>query len=360
MEFLPRILLLFILIFLNGFFVASEFALVSVRKTRIDELVKRGNKAALLVQKALNNLGSFISATQLGITLASLALGWIGEPAIASFLDIYFVKFLPKEIALVSSHTIAVIIAFIGITFLHIVLGELAPKSIALAKTEVISMIIITPLTIFSKIFSPFIWILNVAGGLVLKLFGVKVNSLHKKSAHSEEEIKMILSQSAESGAIESQEVEMIYQVFRIGDMPVENIMIPQHNIIGFEMHMTVKEMIPLIKKKIHTRFLVYKDTKNHIIGFIHIKDLYSLALDQHQHKKISQTKLIREIIQVPFSRRIDDVLLDMQKFKAHVAVIIDQYGKTIGMVSLEDIIESLVGKIEQHPNTQPKRQTNF
>jgi CBS domain containing-hemolysin-like protein len=197
MEIIPQIGLVILLVFLNGFFVASEFALVSVRKTRIDELVKQGNKSAKLVQRAIKDLDTYISATQLGITLASLGLGWIGEPFLAHFFEPIFDNYLPTNYAYLSAHGLSFTIAFSLITFLHIVLGELAPKSIALQKAELTSLLIIAPLSLFATIFKPFIYVLNGAGILVLKIIGFKAPSGHQL-VHSEEEIKMILAQSAE------------------------------------------------------------------------------------------------------------------------------------------------------------------
>lgn len=333
MEIIFQLSLVILLVLLNGYFVASEFALVAVRKTRIDELVKKGNTAAKLVQKALKDIDSFISATQLGITLASLSLGWVGEPVIAGFLEPYF-SFLPKESAIISAHSISIIIAFTIITFLHIVLGELAPKTIALQRAEATSLLIITPLSFFTKIFWPFIWILNGAGGVVLKVFGFTPPSGHQL-VHSEEEIKMILAQSAKSGAIEQRETAMVYSVFRLGDIPVKQIMVPRKEIVAFNATMSLKEIIKRVQHNTHSRFLIYKDSLDTVIGFIHIKDIFL------------GKKLIREIISVPETKRIDDILLDMRRKHVHIAVVSDYHGRTSGIVTLEDIIESLVGEIQ-------------
>lgn len=333
MEIVFQLSLVILLVLLNGYFVASEFSLVAVRKTRIDELVKKGNVAAKLVQNSLKELDSFISATQLGITIASLALGWIGEPAIARSLESLF-KSLPINAAVISSHTLSVAIAFTIITVLHIVLGELAPKTIAMQRAEVTSLIIIAPLRFFTKIFWPFIWILNGAGGLVLKAFGFIPPSGHQL-VHSEEEIKMILAQSAESGAIEHGEVAMVYSVFRFGDIPARQIMVPSEKIIAFNTTMSIKEIIKKVKYRTHSRFPIYEQTVDKIIGFIHIKDIFL------------GKKMIREIITVPETKRIDDILLDMRKKRVHIAIVKNKHGKTTGLVTLEDIIESLVGEIE-------------
>lgn len=362
MEDIAQIGLVLLLVFLNGFFVASEFALVAVRKTRIDELVKKGNASAKFVQKALNNLDTFISATQMGITIASLALGWIGEPTIAYFLEPFFQNFLPDKAALITSHGAAFTIAFFIITFFHIVLGELAPKSIALQKAELTSLWIIAPLSLFVTVFKPFIWILNKSGLLVLKIIGFPAPT-GNQSIHSEEEIKMILAQSAEGGAIEKAEAEMVYSVLKFGDLPVKQIMIPRTKIIAFDIDTSLQKVIQTAEKNLHSRFPVFKGSIDNVVGFIHIKDVYKHAFSDSKLKlveglyrtflrkeegiKIFQTKLIREILQIPESRRIDDVLLDMRKKRVHIAIVNDEYGGTAGIVTLEDVLESLVGEIQ-------------
>lgn len=341
--FIFQFLLVVFLVLLNGFFVASEFALVAIRKTRIEELVKKGNLSAKLVLKAVNDLESYISATQLGITLASLALGWIGEPAIARFLEPFFV-FLPNEAALLTAHTLAVITAFSIITFLHIVLGELAPKSIALQSAEKTSLVLIAPLVVFARVFKPFIWLLNGAGTLVLKLFGFSAPSGHQL-VHSEEEIKLILAQSAEGGALEKQEVEMIHRVLQLGDIPVRNIMMPRTEIKAVDAETTVEDLKRLIRKDTLSRHPVYKGNIDTIIGYVHEKDINKFSQDKLEISLL-ESGLIREIINVPEVQRIDDVLQAMRKKRVHMAIVNDEYGGTLGIVTLEDILESIVGEI--------------
>ena len=370
MDTAAQIVLVFILVFLNGFFVASEFSLVAVRKTRIDVLVKKGNRSAKLVQKSIAHLDTFISATQLGITLASLALGWIGEPVLANFLEPFFDDFLPDRLALISSHSFAFTIAFATITFLHIVLGELAPKTIALQRAEKTSLLIIAPLTLFTKIFKPFIWILNGAGNMVLKLVGFSAPSGHQL-VHSEEEIKMILAQSAEEGAIEKQEAEMVYSVLRLGDTPVKNIMIPKSRVIAFEIDTSLKEVVAVAEKNLHSRFPVYRKNLNNVVGFIHIKDIYKIVisgrriipirqfyqtiLGRSEDQRISQSNSLRKILKVNESRKIDNVLIDMKKARVHIAVVVNKKGRTLGIATLEDVLESLVGEIHDEFEQKPK-----
>ncbi len=344
MEFILKFGLILLLVFLNGFFVASEFALVAIRKTRIDELAQKGNRAAKLVQDAINHLDTYISSTQLGITLASLALGWIGEPALAHFIEQSFTA-LPPPLATISAHTISIVIAFSLITFLHIVLGELAPKTIALQKAETTSLFIIAPLVLFTKIFKPFIWLLNGAGSIMLKLFGF-TNSSEHENVHSLEEIKMILSQSGQSGAIEKKEVEMVKNVFNLGDIPIKHIMVPRTDVTALNITTQLTDVVKRIQKTVHSRFPVYEHSIDNIIGFVHVKDLYKAVLKTKQPLTLAQANIVRKIFSVPETKRADEVLLDMQKKHVHVAVVNDEYGGTAGIVTLEDIIENLVGDI--------------
>lgn len=345
MDFLFQIGLVLILIFLNGYFVASEFSLVAVRKTRIEELARKGNATAKILHHALADLDNYISATQLGITLASLALGWIGEPAIASFIEPFFHS-LPETAAFFTSHTVASIIAFSIITFLHIVLGELAPKSVALQRSEMVALVIITPLIVFSKLFKPFIWFLNIAGQGVIHLFGLSASS-ENHAIYSEEEVRMILRQSSEGGAIPAKEVEMVYKIFQLGDIPVKVVMIPRTDILAFNVATPLKEIIQKIDNDSHSRFPVYEQSIDVIIGFIHVKDMYREFLAKGGETPLSELKIIREVIYIPEVKKIDTVLQEMRRKHVHLAVVNDEFGGTAGIITLEDIIESVVGEIE-------------
>lgn len=375
MDIIPQLGLVILLVFLNGFFVASEFALVGVRKTRIDELVKQGNPTAVLVQKSLKNLDTFISATQLGITIASLGLGWVGEPFMARLIEPFFANILPSNAAFVSAHGLAIAIAFSIITFLHIVLGELAPKSIALQKAEKTSLLIITPLSIFTTIFKPFIFILNGAGILVLKIVGFKAPSGHQL-VHSEEEIKMILAQSAEEGAIEKEEAEMVYSVLRLADTPVSKIMVPKDRVIAFEKDTPLKKVIQISQNHPHSRFPVYEDSMDNIIGFVHIKDiyrnlvsqpkiefikdLYRIFLFKNRDKTLTELGIIRNIPKIMESEKIDDVMLMMRAKRIHMAVVTNTQRETSGIVTLEDTVESLVGDIHDEFETLKEDQSGL
>ncbi len=350
MEIFFQLLLVFILVLLNGYFVASEFSLVAVRKTRIRELVRKGRKRAKLVQLALQDIDTFISATQLGITIASIGLGWVGEPVLVHLIE-PFLAFMPQNAAFITAHGLAILIAFSTITFLHIVFGELAPKTVALQRAESVSLWVIPPLLIFTKIFKPFIWVLNEAGNFVLKMFKLSAPSGHQL-VHSEEEIKMILADSAEKGAIADEEAEMVYGVFRLGEIPVKQIMVPRTQVIAFNVAKTLDDVVKWVKDHPHSRFPVYENSIDTIIGFIHIKDVYKAVLTQEGNKKLSETNLIRKIINVSETKRIDEILLDIRRIRVHIATVKDEDGKTAGIVTLEDIIESLVGEIQDEFET--------
>ncbi len=367
MEVVPQLVLILVLILLNGFFVASEFALVAVRKTRIDELAKKNNKAAKRVQESLGQLSTFISSTQLGVTLASLAIGWLGEPVVAKLLEPLLRQIMPIRLSLISAHVVAIIGALLLITFFQVVIGELVPKSIALQKTERLSLLIITPMTLFTNTFKPFIWVLNYTGGFVMRLLGFSPAS-GQEQAYSEEEIKMILAQSAREGALEKDEVEMVYSALKLGDIPVRRIMIPRGKIIAFEKQASIEKIVAVTQKYPHSRFPVYNRTIDEVIGFVHIKDiyrdiigekrllsmkdLYKNFLRRHGGQTLSKLHILRKIPRVRENARIDDVLVLLRKKRVHIAVVEDDHGRTVGLAALEDIVESLVGEIRDEFDT--------
>ncbi|MBI3887947.1 HlyC/CorC family transporter, partial [Candidatus Microgenomates bacterium] len=304
-----------------------------------------GNAQAKILQDALRHLDQYISATKLGITIVSLALGWLGEPTLAHFIE-PLLPFLPTEAAIVTAHTLAVVLAFIIITFLHIVLGELAPKSLALARPEKVSLQIIVPLILFANIFRPFIWLLNHSGQLVIKLFGLEGKD-ESGGVHSEEEVRMILRQSSAKGVIPAKEVEMVYNVFQLGDIPVKHVMVPKNKILAFKESTLLTDVVDLIENDVHSRFPVYKNSLDSIIGFVHAKDIYRVLLDQQEDSKLSNLPIVRNILKVSQDKKIGAVLQEMRDKRIHLAVVRNKDKKTVGIVTLEDIIESVVGEIE-------------
>ncbi len=344
MEIAVSLFVILFLIFLNAFFVASEFSLVAVRKTRIDELAKKRKYGALLLQRAINDLDKYISATQLGITIASIALGWVGEPFVSHLLQSY-VGIFPLQLREFYLHTVSFLVSFAFITFLHIVFGELVPKTIALQKAEKTALAIIIPLQLFMTVFKPFIWFLQTTGHVVLLPFGL--SSTIKERPHSEEEVKMILTQSSNEGAIPKKEVDMVYGIFSLGDTPIKKIMTPKHKVIAFDSKLPLFEVIKRVEKNPHSRFPIYRKIPDRVIGFIHIKDIYNTALQGQQHKTIEETKVIREGIKFPETLEADKVMKVMREKRIHMAVLYNKNKKTVGIVTLEDVLENVVGEIE-------------
>ncbi|MCW5851199.1 MAG: HlyC/CorC family transporter [Anaerolineae bacterium] len=332
------------LVLANGFFVATEFALVSVRRTRIDQLAEEGNRLAGVVQQALTHLDDYIAATQLGITMASLALGWIGEPALAHLLE-PALAFLPTNLVGITSHTLAVAIAFSLITTLHIVIGELAPKTIALQRAEATSMMVALPIDIFLKVFRPFIVLMNSIGRGVVRLVGLQPASEHE-SVHSEEEIRMLLAASTAAGMIEQEEQAMIQSVFEFGDLTADQVMTPRTEMTAVPANMDLPQLVTLFTQTGHTRLPVYEGTLDNIVGVVHALDL--LRVRQNGGPAPATVRgLMREVLTVPETLPLSRVLGRMKRLKTRVAILLDEYGGTAGLVTLEDLVERIVGDVQ-------------
>jgi CBS domain containing-hemolysin-like protein len=332
-----------LLVLANGFFVAAEFALVSVRPTRIAELVAHGYPGSMWVKKALENPDRVIAATQLGITLASLGLGWVGEPALSHLLEPLF-HLLPGEISSDLSHTISAGVAFAAITFLHVVAGELAPKSIALQNPEKTSLIVARPTIWTEMIFKPAIWALNGTGNFLLKLVGVEPASGHEL-VHSVEELKMLVTASAEVGVVETEEGEMLHAVFDFGELLVRQVMIPRTEISAFEADMNLREAIDIAINSSFTKFPVYDDDLDNIIGVVHIKDLLRAEQDPESQKCVVRN-LIREALFIPETVPVKAVLREFRNQHQHIAIVMDEFSGTAGLVTLEDLMEEIVGEV--------------
>lgn len=334
-----------LLIIANGFFVAAEFALVSVRRTRIEELVARGNASAKTVRHVIHDPDRFIAATQLGITIASLALGWIGEPAIAHLIEPLF-GFVPESVlSHATAAAIATILAFAFITFMHVVIGELAPKSVALSYPEQASLVVATPMVIFENIFRPAIWALNGTGNWLLKLVGLHRPTGHQL-VHSVEELKMLVSSSAASGELEPVEREFAERAFEFADTQVSEVMIPRTALRAVEDNATIQDFLDLFSEVSHSRFPVYNDTLDNIIGFVWVKDVLRALAKTRTARDESIKSLLRTPLFVPESKAIGELFGEMQKQKAQMAIVLDEYGGTAGMVTIEELIEEIVGSV--------------
>lgn len=340
---LLKLVVVVLLVLANGFFVAAEFSLVSVRRTRIAELISHGNTSAIAVQKAIENPDRVIAATQLGITLASLSLGWIGEPAL-SHLILPVVNLFPNAIQPEISHSIAAGIAFVFITFMHVVVGELAPKSIALQNPERTSLIVARPTLWSERLFKPAILLLNGTGNALLKLVGVQPASGHELS-HSVEELKMLVTASAESGVVEQEESEMLHAIFDFGSLLVRQVMIPRTEVIAVEADTTLKDIITLVSESTYTKFPIFEDSLDQIIGIVHIKDLLS-AMQSSDCQQCTARDFAREPIFVPETISVNTLLHQFRADRQHIAIVMDEYGGTAGLVTLEDLLEEIVGEV--------------
>lgn len=331
------------LVLLNGFFVAAEFSLVTVRQTRITELVDQGNATAETVQKALENPDRVIAATQLGITLASLGLGWIGEPALSHLIE-PIIELFPIELRPGLSHSLSAGLAFTIITFLHVVVGELAPKSIALQNPEGTSMVVARPTLWSERLFKPFIWALNGTGNALLRLVGVQPASGHEL-VHSVEELKMVITASTEVGVVAQQESELLHAIFEFGDLLVRQVMIPRTEIIAVEADLPLEQITPLITESTYTKFPVYDDNLDDILGIVHVKDLLHRMQEPGWQNSTART-LVRESLYVPETLPVSALLRQLRDERQHIAIVLDEFGGTGGLVTLEDLVEEILGEV--------------
>ncbi|UCF36204.1 MAG: HlyC/CorC family transporter [Acidobacteriota bacterium] len=330
------------LVFLNGFFVAAEFSIVKVRSTRIEELIKTGKKRATHAQKLVQNMDEYLSATQLGITLASLGLGWIGEPAFAELFQPLFARsgFLEPILA----HSLALATAFALITFLHIVLGELAPKSLAIQLPEPVVLATSVPMILFYKLSYPMIWSLNSTANAFLRVLGFSPAS-EAESAHSEEELRMLLAHSKERGILDHDEQQILERVFEFGDRSVRQIMVPANEVIYLDTGRSLEENLAIAQKYQHTRYPLCEGSLDRVIGIIHVKDI--LWRQQEPAPQVDLESIMRPVRFVPESKLIKPLLNEFRKSRTHLSVVVDEYGSAVGIVALEDVLEELVGEIQ-------------
>ena len=342
MDILPtllNLLLVVFLIFMNGFFVAAEFCCVKMRPSRLETLIAEGSSRAGYAKQLTDHLDASLSVTQLGITLASLGLGWVGEPAIATLiLPLTRMMDLPDEVG----HTVALAIAFTIITSLHIVLGELTPKSMAIANVEQIMLAIAFPMVLFSRVMHPFVWVLNTVANHISRSLGYDLKG-ENEDAHTEEEIRLLMKESYRQGLINSTEADFVDNVFSFTELNAREIMIPRTDMICLYLDDTPAERIAIILEEQQTRYPVCYEDKDHIIGFIHVKDLLPPLIRGEQ---LNLRRYIRKALIVPESMDGSVLLRTMQEEGSQLAIVVDEYGGTAGMVTVEDIIEQIVGDI--------------
>ncbi len=339
---LLQTLLVFFLIAMNGFFVAAEFCCVKMRPSRLETLIQEGNKRAVYAKKLTDELDEALSVTQLGITLASLGLGWVGEPFVAELI-------LPITQAVglgdTLGHTISFALAFTLITAMHIILGELTPKSMAIVNSEKILLTIALPMLIFWKVMYPFVTMLNVTANFVAKNFGIE-QSGEGDVAHNPEEIRLLMKESRKQGLVDETEVNFVDNVFDFTELSVREIMVPRTDMVCLYIDKSYSENLETMLEEQMTRYPVCNEDKDHIIGFLHVKDLVGKNLSDGKNFRADLKKLARKVFVVPESMDVTLLLKMMQKNRSQLAIVVDEYGGTAGMVTIEDVIEEIVGDI--------------
>ena len=335
-----QLLLALFLVVLNGFFVASEFALVRIRSTAVDRLVKEGRAGSGALRQAVDNLDDYLATTQLGITIASLGLGWVGEPAVAALIEPVLEPVLPAG----TLHLVAFAIGFSIITFLHVVFGELAPKTIAIQRAERLSLLIAPPMRLFYYLFVPGIIVFNGTANAFTKLLGVEPASETEETL-DEEELLLILSRSGRQGEIDREEVEMIEQVFELDDMTARSVLIPRPDVVSVAPDTTLSELRDLVAEEGHTRYPVI-DEEDQILGFVDVKDVLTAVDADEQWESVPVSDLTRDLTIVPETVAVDELLGRLQEEQNQMAAVIDEWGAMEGIVTVEDLIEEVVGEI--------------
>ena len=342
MDIIDVILNIFIvlfLVFMNGFFVAAEFSIVKIRSSRLEMLIENGDRRARYAKKLTDHMDAALSVTQLGITLASLGLGWVGEPAVAQMIALLV---QPFAVSPAMTHTIAFAVAFSLITAFHIVLGELAPKSMAIQNAEATVLGVAMPMLIFHRVMYPFVWVLNHVANWVVKMLGFDPTS-EESEAHTEDEIRILMEDSHKKGFIDKTEFDFVDNVFDFSDKKVRDIMIPRTDMVCLYLEESVEENIQTALTNQMTRYPICRDDKDDIIGFLHIKDLME---DICHNRRPNFEHLARTALIVPETMAVSRLLKTMQKGCEQIAIVVDEYGGTAGMVTLEDVVEEIVGDI--------------
>ena len=341
-----KILVVFLLVFGNAFFVAAEFSIVKMRSSRLDVLIAEGNRRASYAKKLADRLDVALSVTQLGITIVSLGLGWLGEPVVASLLHPTFSWFGVPESAV---ETVSFAIAFFLITSLHIVGGELIPKNVAIRKVESVALTVALPLLVFQRIMYPFVWLLNHVANWAEERMGFSVVTKEEDVAHTEEEIRVLMEESHRQGFIDKTELEFVDNVFDFADLSVREIMIPRTDMVCLDLEDSLEESIETAMEERLTRYPICDGGKDNVIGFLHIKDFLQTL---YKKEAPDLRKLARHALVVPEAMAVSRLLQTMQQERSQLAIVVDEYGGTAGMVTIEDVIEEIVGDIQDEFDT--------
>jgi CBS domain containing-hemolysin-like protein len=345
------------LVLANGFFVASEFALVSVRRTRIDQLAAEGSSSAVVVQRAVRDLDRYIAATQVGITIASLMLGGIGEPALHHILQpLFFMAGLPDSGTAFTSAAVATGLAYFIMTALHVIVGELMPKSIALQKAEATCLVIGRPMTLIAKLFTPLIWMLNGTGNFLLRRIGITASEEHAQ-VHSPEELDLLFTQSHEGGKLSATEREILHRVVKFSDLTAREVMVPRVEMHGLPVELPRNDLVTFVHGTPHTRVPIYHGSLDDIVGIAHLKDLvrFVAALDPNGEPTaaVQLTSLVREAARVPETITIDKMLIEFKRRRQQMAIVIDEYGGTAGLITMGDLLQQVFGEVHDEFDEQ-------
>lgn len=333
-------LIVFVLLLVNGFFVSAEFAIVRARRAKIEQLTKDGNVDAKLALKALEDMNFFIAAVQVGVTIASIGIGWFGSPTIEKMMD-PILSNLPSSYVYLT-HTITAVVAFLVVTFLHVVIGEQVPKCIALQYPEKISLYVAKPMDIFMTISKPFVWVLNVACNAILRLFRIPVSTA--RVVHTIEDLDLMVNTSYDEGVLNETEKDMIHNVFKFSDLTAREVMIPRTDMVCVPIGMSIKELNKVATENQYTRYPVYDGDIDHITGLIHVKDLYSLSI---KDEVCPIEKIQRKVLLVPETITMDNLVREFKKNKSQMAVVVDEFGGTSGIITLEDVLEEIFGDVQ-------------
>ena len=336
-----NIFIILFLLFVNGFFVAAEFSLVKVRKTRLEQLCNEGNSNAKKAMKLVDDVNKMLAAAQLGVTIASIALGWVAESTIVQLIE-PIIRLFAGSVAHISSHVVAVPISFVLVTYFHVLLGEQLPKCISLRHPETIALLVSTPMDMFITIFKPFVWLLEVSGNKILA--ACHANSDDASLVHSTEELDMLVDARYNEGVLNETEAEMLHNMFKFSDLMAKQVMIPRTDMVCIPNDITYEELNKVALENQYTRYPVYEENIDKILGFIHVKDLYSLAMNKGE---FSVQKLIRPLMLVPETMTLDNLIIEFRKLHCQIAVVIDEFGGTSGLITLEDVLEEIIGEVQ-------------
>lgn len=343
-----NIFVIAVLIFANAFFVVSEFALVRVRKTKLEQLANEGNNTAKIALITVDNMNDMLAAVQLGITIASIALGWVGEATMVQIIE-KIVVLVPSIELSFTSHAIAVPLAFALVTFLHVLLGEQVPKCMSIQYPEKFALLCARPIRFCEFIFKPFVWILSTCCSKVLKV--CCINEPQSPLAHSTEELDMIVDASYNEGVLNETEAEMLHNMFKFSDLTAKQIMIPRTDMMCIDKDdITYEELNKLTLENQYTRYPVYEENIDKILGFIHVKDLYAAKL---KNETFNIDKLIRPLMLIPETMTLDNLMIEFKKRHGQMAIVVDEFGGTSGLITLEDVLEEIIGEVQDEFDTE-------